>query len=54
LEETLKSIQFQPLLWVGVPHQLRLLRALSMAFGTSRDGAPTAQGSSARASLPFE
>ena len=33
--------------------KLRLPRAPSMALGTSRDGAPTALGSSAKATLPL-
>jgi len=44
-------IQFQlPAVGWVAPHQLRLPRAPSMALGTSRDGAPTGLGSSARAS----
>jgi len=49
----LKAHSAPPLLRAGCPHQLRLLRICSMALGTSRDGALTALGSSARASLPF-
>ena len=54
-EGILKTIELQSLLWAGCPHQLRLCRTPSyLALGTSRDGAPTALGSSASASPPFE
>jgi len=35
----------------GISQQLRLCRAPSVALGTSRDGAPAALGSSARACM---
>jgi len=52
LEETSKIMLFQLLLWTDCPSPAQSAQCPSMALGTSRDGAPTALGRSARASPP--